>query len=224
MNLQLSTTYAANLSAMVGQGLIVGVDPAEKFDKDIIPCSVGCERGAASHGHDYTQVFAVIKHPVHGMIAVSPSEYEALGLPQYSYRFSEQGAPQFFVVGETPLTLSRALANYPAFRADLKKALLAALTDEAAGTGLASSDNIISVLYELAAAEPLARELLENAGEAAPAAWLFNSDGEITQETIIAASNKLADVRFSDHPERDSILRGVWETRINAAALFFVVM
>lgn len=120
------------------------------------------------------------------------------------------------------LTLREALEHYPAYRASLKSALLAALIEEAADTALnASSDNIINMLHQLAEAEPLARELLEADRNEPPAYWFFNEEGEITQETTIAAFGLLADMTFYGD---DAWLRGIWEARLNAASLFFMVM
>lgn len=46
------------------------------------PCTRACEKMATSDRF-YSQVFALVDHPEHGVIAVTPLEFAALGLPEH---------------------------------------------------------------------------------------------------------------------------------------------
>ncbi|WP_411887362.1 hypothetical protein [Hydrocarboniphaga effusa] len=56
--------------------------------KQDVNCSVRCSEQSEADGWEYSQVFAVIKHPEHGFIGVTRLEFAALGLPEVAgWRF-----------------------------------------------------------------------------------------------------------------------------------------
>ncbi len=72
MNIQLSKTHSINTSGFWGQGII-------QKSKSGFPCSAAL---AAQYERDYGHVFAVVRHPEHGLIAVTSGEWKASGLPE----------------------------------------------------------------------------------------------------------------------------------------------
>jgi hypothetical protein len=69
-----SKECSINTQGLWGHGAI-------QFGDQGFPCSVGCEEQVNGKAR-YSQVFAVVKHPEHGYIAVTAKEFGELGLPE----------------------------------------------------------------------------------------------------------------------------------------------
>lgn len=228
MNIELSKTHKANLSSMVGQGLITDKDaPGKK-----IPCSLGCEQNATAEGHDYTQVFAVIKHPNHGHIAVTQQEFGALGLPEYTYDI-DCGTIMFRLA--KPLTLKMAINEYPTFRAAIKRLLLKALQTEnseyaadaaEAGTLRYGSDHYINTIARCDDAYTEAKELQSEIDRAAATrgmTWLLGDETDIHSDNIHQIIRVAHEMFYDEDDIRDESIRESWINRLNCASMLFIV-
>lgn len=76
---EISSSHEIATESMFGHGRICEKGSASGA---VIPCTLGCQRRVDGSGRFMGSVFAVVDHPVHGVIGVSPEEFEALGLPE----------------------------------------------------------------------------------------------------------------------------------------------
>jgi len=72
---EVSESHVVDPRLMCGQGLIIR-------GQDGIACSRGCADMSEAEGNDYSQAFAVVRHPDHGLMAVTGIEFYALGLDE----------------------------------------------------------------------------------------------------------------------------------------------